>query len=96
MLLMTGPSHAFQIQPLREFLVADRALPPALARMSQLAYNVFWSWEPTIGSCSGAWIRRCGGRAITDPVSFLGRIPQASLEKLAGDPRLSGPVSPGV
>jgi glycogen phosphorylase len=76
----------FQIQPLREFLVRP-ALPPALARMSQLAHNIFWNWEPTIRTLfrrmdSSLW-SACGH----NPVSMLGRIPQASLEKLAADPR---------
>ncbi len=77
---------AFQIQPLREFLVRP-ALPQALARMSQLAYNVFWCWEPTIRNLfrrmdPGLW-RACGH----NPVSVLGRIPQPTLERLASDPR---------
>jgi len=77
---------AFQIQPLREFLVRP-ALPPALARMSELAYNVLWSWEPTIRSLfrrldPGLW--QAGGH---NPVSMLGRVPQAVLERAAADPR---------
>jgi starch phosphorylase len=76
----------FQIQPLREFLVRP-ALPPALARMSELAYNVLWSWEPTIRNLfrridPSLW--RALGR---NPISMLGRAPQATLEKLAADPR---------
>ncbi len=77
---------SFQIQPLREFLVRP-ALPPALSRMSQLAYNLFWNWEPTIRNVfrrmdTGLW--RLSGH---NPVSMLGRIPQATLERLAADPR---------
>ena len=63
------------------------ALPPALSRMSQLAYNLFWSWEPTIRNLfrrmdTGLW--RLSGH---NPVSMLGRIPQETLERLAADPR---------
>jgi glycogen phosphorylase len=63
------------------------ALPPALARTSQLAYNVFWAWEPTIRSLfrrmdTNLW-RACGH----NPVSMLGRVPQSTLERLAADPR---------
>jgi glycogen phosphorylase len=77
---------SFQIQPLREFLVRP-ALPPALSRMSQLAYNLFWSWEPTIRNLfrrldPALW--RASGH---NPVSMLGRIPQANLERMAADPR---------
>jgi starch phosphorylase len=76
----------FQIQPLREFLVRP-ALPSALSRMSELAYNVFWSWEPTIRNL----FRRLDATLWTttghNPVSMLGRIPQESLERAAADPR---------
>ena len=37
----------FNIQPIREFVVRP-ALPPQLARMSELAYNILWAWEPPI------------------------------------------------
>ena len=76
----------FQIQPLREFLVRP-ALPPVLARMSELAYNVFWSWEPTVRALfrrldPGLW-QACGH----NPVSMLGQVSQATLERAAADPR---------
>ena len=76
----------FQIHPLREFLVRP-ALPTPLSRMSELAYNVFWSWEPTIRNLfrrmdANLW-RECGH----NPVSMLGRVPQDTLERLAADPR---------
>ncbi|HEX8985949.1 MAG TPA: alpha-glucan family phosphorylase [Bryobacteraceae bacterium] len=63
------------------------ALPAALSRMSQLASNVFWSWEPAIRSLfrrmdAGLW-RESGH----NPVSMLGRVPQTTLERLALDPR---------
>ena len=37
----------FNIQPIREFVVRP-ALPGALARLSELAYNILWAWEPAI------------------------------------------------
>ena len=36
----------FQIQPVKEFLVRP-ALPPVISRMSDLAYNLLWSWDHT-------------------------------------------------
>ena len=39
----------YQIQPLKEFLVRP-ALPPPLSRISELAYNLLWSWDHTIRS----------------------------------------------
>lgn len=76
----------FQIQPVKEFLVRP-ALPPAIARMSELAYNVFWSWDHTVRSLfrrldSALW-KSCGH----NPVLMLGRVPQATLERAAADPR---------
>ncbi len=77
---------AFQIQPVKEFLVRP-ALPPAISRMSELAYNVLWSWDHTIRSLfrrldSALW-KGCG----YNPVLMLGRVPQATLERAASDPR---------
>lgn len=77
---------AFQIRPLKEFLVRP-ALPPALGRLGELAYNVMWSWDHTIRSLfrridPGLW-KACDH----NPVLMLGRVPQATLERAAADPR---------
>ena len=76
----------FQIQPVKEFLVRP-ALPPAIARVSDLAYNVLWSWDHTIRSLfrrldSALW-KSCGH----NPVLMLGRVPQVTLERAAADSR---------
>src|SRR3954447_17033663 len=76
----------FHIQPLREFLVRP-SLPESLSRMTELAYNILWSWEPIIRSLfrrldPSLW-RDCG----YNPVLMLGRDPQATLERAASDPR---------
>jgi starch phosphorylase len=76
----------FQIRPIREFLVRP-ALPPPLARLSELAGNLYWSWEPVIRAAfrrldPTLW-RDCG----YNPVLMLGRISQAALEKAAVDAR---------
>lgn len=77
---------AFQIRPLKEFLVRP-ALPPALGRLGELAYNVFWTWDHTIRSLfrriDPALWRACDH----NPVLMLGRVPQATLERSASDPR---------
>src|ERR1041384_7921015 len=76
----------FHIQPIREFLVRP-ALPESIARLSELAYNVLWSWEPIIRSLfrrlDPALWRDCG----YNPVLMLGRVAQANLERAAADPR---------
>ena len=55
--------------------------------MSDLAYNVMWSWDHTIRSLFRRldpvlW-KNCGH----NPVLMLGRVPQETLERAAGDPR---------
>jgi starch phosphorylase len=76
----------FQIQPVKEFLVRP-ALPPAINRMSDLAYNLLWSWDHNIRSLfrrlEPALWKNCGH----NPVLMLGRVPQATLERAAADPR---------
>jgi glycogen phosphorylase len=76
----------FHIQPIREFLVRP-ALPPQLARITELAYNILWSWEPVIRALfrrldPNLW-QECG----YNPVLMLGRVSQAALQRAAGDPR---------
>ena len=76
----------FHIQPIREFLVRP-ALPDSLSRLGDVAYNLLWSWEPIVRALfrrldPNLW-RDCG----YNPVLMLGRVPQATLEKAASDPR---------
>src|SRR6202163_4287943 len=76
----------FHIQPLREFLVRP-SLPASLSRMTELAYNLLWSWEPIVRSLfrrldPTLW-RDCG----YNPVLMLGRVSQATLQKAGSDPR---------
>jgi starch phosphorylase len=76
----------FYIQPIRELLVRP-ALPDALSRMNELAYNVLWSWEPIVRALfrrlDPALWRECG----YNPVLMLGRISQSTLQRNAADPR---------
>ncbi|MBM3774947.1 MAG: glycosyltransferase family 1 protein [Acidobacteria bacterium] len=74
------------MQPIREFLVRP-ALPEPLSRLSELASNVLWSWEPIMRAVfrrldPPLW-RECG----YNPVLMLGRIPQSVLARAAEDPR---------
>src|SRR5580700_4376069 len=76
----------FHIQPIREFLVRP-ALPPSLSRMTELAYNILWSWEPRIRAVfrrlDPALWQECG----YNPVLMLGRVSQLALQRAAADPR---------
>src|SRR5580704_8919071 len=76
----------FYIEPLKEFLVRP-ALPESLVRLTELAYNLLWSWEAIERSLfrrldPGLW-RECG----YNPVLMLGRVSQSALAKAAADPR---------
>ena len=76
----------FHIQPLREFLVRP-SLPDSLSRLTELAYNIVWSWEPTVRSVfrrlDPVMWRDCG----YNPVLMLGRVSQAALQRASTDPR---------
>ncbi len=76
----------FQVQPLREFLVRP-ALPPALERLSELAYNLLWTWEPTIRQLFRRLDPELWEATGHNPVAMLGRAPQATLQRMAADPR---------
>lgn len=80
---------AYQVQPLREFLVRP-ALPEPLKRLSELAHNLIWTWDHTVRAVfrhldQPLW-RECGN----NPVLMLGRLPQERLERAASDPRFLG------
>jgi starch phosphorylase len=79
----------FQIQPVKEFLVRP-ALPPALSRMSDLAYNLLWSWDHTVRSLFRRLDATLWKTCRYNPVLMLGRVPQAALERAAADPRFLG------
>lgn len=76
----------YEIKPLREFLVRP-ALPPALARLSELGYNLLWSWDHSIRSL----FRRVDPALWKDcnhnPIELLGRISQEKLDRAAADQR---------
>ncbi|MCS7315383.1 MAG: alpha-glucan family phosphorylase [Bryobacterales bacterium] len=76
----------FQVQPVKEFLVRP-ALPATLARMSELAYNFLWTWEPTIRQLFRRLDPELWRETGHNPVAMLGRVPQATLERMAADPR---------
>src|SRR5271154_6370792 len=80
---------SFQIQPVKEFLVRP-ALPAALSRMSDLAYNLLWSWDHTVRSLFRRLDSALWKNCRHNPVLMLGRIPQAALERAGSDPRFLG------
>src|SRR5665213_1227346 len=76
----------FNIHPIREFVVRP-ALPPQLARMPELAYNILWAWEPSIRTLFRRLDPALWKESSYNPVVMLGRVSQSTLEKAAADPR---------
>ena len=76
----------FQIHPLREFLVSP-ALPPQLSRLDELAHNLMWSWDHNTRGLFRRLDPALWKACNHNPVLMLGRLPQATLEKAAADPR---------
>ncbi len=77
---------SYHIQPLKEFLVRP-ALPAALSRLSEIAYNLVWSWDHTIRAVFRRLDPTLWKECNHNPVALLGRIPQEKLNRAAGDPR---------
>ena len=76
----------FHIQPIRQFLVRP-TLPPALSRMSELAHNLVWSWEPLIRMLFRRLDNNLWRESGYNPVLMLGRVSQTTIERAAEDPR---------
>ena len=77
---------SFQIQPLREFLVRP-SLPAALQRLPELGLNLMWSWNHSIRAVFRRLDPIVWKQTNHNPVVMLGRVPPASLERAASDPR---------
>ncbi len=77
---------AFQIQPLREILVRP-ALPAALSRLAEIAYNFMWSWDHNIRAIFRRLDPVLWKQSNHNPIILLGRLSQQVLEKAASDPR---------
>ena len=76
----------FHIQPLHEFLVRP-SLPDSLSRLTELAYNIVWSWEPILRALFRRLDPVIWRESGYNPVLMLGRVSQATLQKASTDPR---------
>lgn len=61
-------------------------LPPSIARLSELAYNLYWSWTPHAQALYEALDSTIWERFQHNPVRTLLEVPQERLEQLAADP----------
>src|ERR1700676_186512 len=76
----------FQIKPIREFLVRP-SIPAALSRMSELAYNLTWSWEPIIRALFRRLDPALWRESGYNPVVLLGSVSQSTRRRAAAGPR---------
>ena len=77
---------SFRIIPQQEFLVRP-GLPQALERLTELSFNLLWSWDHTIRSLFWRLDQGLWEASNHNPVLMLGRVPQEALERAAADPR---------
>jgi len=72
------------MQPLRMYSVVPK-LPPKLKPLWELAYNLLFAWNDDIVSLFAQVDRKLWRECYGNPVGFLNRLPQRTLETLAGD-----------
>ncbi len=72
------------MQPLRVYSVVPK-LPAKLKPLWELAYNLIFSWNDDIASLFAQVDRKLWRDCSGNPVGFLNRLPQKTLETLAED-----------
>jgi starch phosphorylase len=60
-------------------------LPAAIGRLSELAYNLWWSWEPQAQDLYASIDPELWEKVNHNPVKFLHRVRQAALDAAAED-----------
>lgn len=61
-------------------------LPPGIARLSELAYNLYWSWTPRAQELYQELDSTIWERFQHNPVRTLLEVPQTRLQQVAADP----------
>lgn len=77
---------SFQVHPVRQVLVRPE-LPAALSRLSEIAYNLLWSWDHQVRAVFRRLDPSLWKQSNHNPVVLLGRMSQGAFEKAASDPR---------
>ena len=72
------------MQPLRVYSVVPK-LPPRLKPLWELAYNYWFSWNTEIISLFSQVDHKLWRECYGNPIGFLNRLPQQTLESLAED-----------
>lgn len=60
-------------------------LPPAIARLQELAYNLWWSWEPDAQALYATIDAELWDATNHNPVKFLRQVHQGRLDAVAAD-----------
>ncbi|GAB6036992.1 alpha-glucan family phosphorylase [Fundidesulfovibrio butyratiphilus] len=72
------------MQPLRVYSVVPK-LPPRLKPLWEMAYNFWFSWNTDIAELFAQVDQKLWRECDANPVAFLNRLPQRTLENLAAD-----------
>ncbi|MCK6547849.1 alpha-glucan family phosphorylase [Myxococcota bacterium] len=73
------------MKPKLRTVVVTPTLPEPLVPLRELAYNLFWDWQPEISSLFRRLDPKLWEQTGHNPVALLGQIDQRRLEQLAGD-----------
>ena len=73
---MTRPMFSFNVAP---------SLPKALLGLRELAYNLWWTWNPEARELFRQLDRAAWEASRSNPVRMLGLVDQARLDSAAGD-----------
>ncbi len=76
----------YSVLPLKEILVRP-AIPTSLERLTELAYNLVWSWDHTIRAVFRRLDPPLWKECNHNPVQMLGMLPQPTLDRAAADAR---------
>ncbi len=74
---MTGTRFTIEIQPI---------IPPRLARLTELANDLYYSWDRSVRGLFRHLDPECWTACAHNPKLFLRRVPQAKLDAAATDP----------
>ena len=66
--------------------LSKTALPARIGRLGELAYNLWWSWNPEAGALFSYLDRTLWEITLHNPVKLLRMLPESRFEAVAADP----------
>src|SRR5436190_12420956 len=76
--------------------IDSTALPPRIGRLRELAYDVWWSWNPAAREVFRRLDYTLWRETAHNPVMMLSRISTDGLARAAGDPAFLGYYDAGL